>query len=44
MTVLRLIHGAAALVSAACLTVTLWTGLHDRGVALAFGVLVPPVN
>ncbi|MGW2029692.1 MULTISPECIES: HD-GYP domain-containing protein [Streptomyces] len=40
MTVLRLIHGAAALVAAGSLAVTLWTGLHDRGVALAFGVLI----
>ncbi|MFI0807919.1 HD-GYP domain-containing protein [Streptomyces echinatus] len=40
MTVLRLVHGAAALVSAASLAVTLWTGLADRGDALAFGVLI----
>ncbi|MGW3460843.1 HD-GYP domain-containing protein [Streptomyces olivaceoviridis] len=40
MTALRLIHGAAALVAAGSLAVTLWTGLHDRGVALAFGVLI----
>ncbi|WP_189302268.1 HD-GYP domain-containing protein [Streptomyces cinerochromogenes] len=40
MTVLRLIHGAAALVAAGSLAATLWTGLHDRGVALAFGVLI----
>ncbi|KMS83227.1 metal-dependent phosphohydrolase [Streptomyces flaveolus] len=40
MTTLRLIHGAAALVAAGSLAVTLWTGLHDQGVALAFGVLI----
>ncbi|POX62317.1 metal-dependent phosphohydrolase [Streptomyces sp. Ru62] len=40
MTALRLIHAAAALVAAGSLAVTLWTGLHDRGVALAFGVLI----
>ncbi|ALO96060.1 Lipoprotein [Streptomyces hygroscopicus subsp. limoneus] len=40
MTALRLIHGAAALVAAGSLAVTLWTGLHDRGVALAFGMLI----
>ncbi|WP_053708245.1 HD-GYP domain-containing protein [Streptomyces sp. NRRL B-3648] len=40
MTPLRLIHGAAALVAAGSLAVTLWTGLDDRGVALAFGLLV----
>ncbi|MEW2287181.1 metal-dependent phosphohydrolase [Streptomyces sp. NPDC047841] len=40
MTALRLIHGAAALVAAGSLAVTLRTGLHDRGVALAFGVLI----
>ncbi|WP_251094878.1 HD domain-containing protein [Streptomyces sp. Caat 7-52] len=40
MTVLRLIHGAAALVAAGSLTVTLGTGLADRWDALAFGVLI----
>ncbi|MFF9767362.1 HD-GYP domain-containing protein [Streptomyces sp. NPDC014636] len=40
MTVLRLIHGTAALVAAGSLAVTLWTGLADRGDALAFGVLI----
>ncbi|MFG2353838.1 HD-GYP domain-containing protein [Streptomyces sp. NPDC048521] len=40
MTALRLIHGAAALTAAGSLAVTLWTGLEDRGVALAFGVLI----
>ncbi|MFB0618313.1 metal-dependent phosphohydrolase [Streptomyces sp. AGS-58] len=40
MSPLRLIHGAAALVAAGSLAVTLWTGLEDRGVALAFGTLV----
>lgn len=40
MTALRLIHGAAALVAAGSLAVTLRTALHDRGVALAFGVLI----
>jgi hypothetical protein len=39
-TTLRLIHGAAALVAAGGLAVVLWTGLEDRGVALAFGVLI----
>ncbi|MGJ5753459.1 hypothetical protein FB563_1594 [Streptomyces puniciscabiei] len=39
MTALRAVHGAAALVAAGCLAVTLWTGLHERDVALAFGVL-----
>ncbi|MFH9661866.1 HD-GYP domain-containing protein [Streptomyces sp. NPDC017248] len=38
MTVLRLIHTAAALVAAVSLAATLWTGLADRGDALAFGV------
>ncbi|WP_225827974.1 HD-GYP domain-containing protein [Streptomyces naphthomycinicus] len=40
MTVLRLIHGTAALVAAASLALTLWNGLADRGDALAFGVLI----
>ncbi|KOV62195.1 metal-dependent phosphohydrolase [Streptomyces sp. MMG1121] len=37
---MRPIHGAAALTAACCLAATLWTGLADRGVALAFGVLI----
>ncbi|MFF8725044.1 HD-GYP domain-containing protein [Streptomyces sp. NPDC015171] len=40
MTVLRLIHGTAALVAAASLAVTVTTGLADRGLALAFGALI----
>ncbi|MEV6837838.1 metal-dependent phosphohydrolase [Streptomyces sp. NPDC051133] len=40
MTALRLIHGAAALTAAVCLGDILWTGMADRGVALAFGVLI----
>ncbi|MGA5035641.1 HD-GYP domain-containing protein [Streptomyces capoamus] len=40
MTPLRLIHGAAALVAAGSLAATVWTGLADRGVALAFGALM----
>ncbi|MER6732477.1 HD-GYP domain-containing protein [Streptomyces puniciscabiei] len=40
MTALRAVHGAAALVAAGSLAVTLWTGLHERDVALAFGVLI----
>ncbi|MEU0050673.1 metal-dependent phosphohydrolase [Streptomyces sp. NPDC006309] len=40
MSPLRLIHGAAVLVAAGSLAVTLWTGLEDRGVALAFGTLI----
>ncbi|WP_225098462.1 HD-GYP domain-containing protein [Streptomyces sp. CoH27] len=40
MTALRVIHGAAALTAAGCLAVTLGTGLADRGIALAFGVLI----
>ncbi|WP_330461955.1 metal-dependent phosphohydrolase [Streptomyces sp. NBC_00820] len=40
MTAQRLIHGSAALAAAGSLAVTLWTGLDDRGVALAFGVLI----
>ncbi|QKW31260.1 HD domain-containing protein [Streptomyces seoulensis] len=35
-----LIRGAALLVAVLSLTVTLWTGLAERGTALAFGVLV----
>ncbi|MCD7439162.1 HD domain-containing protein [Streptomyces lincolnensis] len=37
---LVLIHLSAALLAALSLAVTLWTGLEERGVALAFGVLV----
>ncbi|MFD7404920.1 HD-GYP domain-containing protein [Streptomyces sp. NPDC059866] len=37
---LTLIHASAALLACACLLLTLWTGLEERGVALAFGVLV----
>ncbi|MGW2743368.1 HD-GYP domain-containing protein [Streptomyces sp. NPDC001450] len=40
MTALRLIHTCAALTAAVSLSVTLWTGIADRGVALAFGVLI----
>ncbi|MER6380015.1 HD domain-containing protein [Streptomyces sp. NPDC001250] len=40
MTALRIVHGAAALAAAGSLAVTLWTGLDDRGVALAFGLLI----
>ncbi|WP_369391771.1 HD-GYP domain-containing protein [Streptomyces sp. CG1] len=40
MTALRIVHGAAALTAAGSLAVTLWTGLDDRGVALAFGLLI----
>ncbi|ARP72233.1 metal-dependent phosphohydrolase [Streptomyces pluripotens] len=39
MTVLRLIRGSAALVAVVALAVTLDSGLADRGVALAFGLL-----
>ncbi|MEV0635090.1 HD domain-containing protein [Streptomyces sp. NPDC050619] len=35
-----LIHALAGLLAALSLAVTLWTGLDERGVALAFGVLV----
>jgi hypothetical protein len=35
-----LIRGSALFVAALSLTVTLWTGLEDRGAALAFGALV----
>ncbi|MGW1909255.1 HD-GYP domain-containing protein [Streptomyces sp. NPDC002076] len=40
MTALRIVHGAAGLTAAGSLAVTLWTGLDERGVALAFGVLI----
>ncbi|MFF7972118.1 HD-GYP domain-containing protein [Streptomyces sp. NPDC007905] len=40
MSVLRLIHACAALTAGACLAVSLWSGIHDRGVGLAFGVLI----
>ncbi|MFB7596521.1 HD-GYP domain-containing protein [Streptomyces sp. NPDC056160] len=34
------VRGCALLVALLCLAVTLWTGLEERGTALAFGVLV----
>ncbi|MGX1133019.1 hypothetical protein RKD49_005209 [Streptomyces glaucescens] len=34
------IHTSAALVAAVALAVTLWTGMTERGVALAFGALI----
>ncbi|MEV7996488.1 HD domain-containing protein [Streptomyces sp. NPDC086077] len=37
---LPLIRGSAALLASGCLGVTLWTGLEQRGIALAFGALV----
>ncbi|MFF4758644.1 HD-GYP domain-containing protein [Streptomyces sp. NPDC001292] len=37
---LLLIRGSAVLVALLSLVVTLWTGLEERGAALAFGVLV----
>ncbi|MCX4698015.1 HD-GYP domain-containing protein [Streptomyces sp. NBC_01373] len=37
---LTLVHACAALLAAVCLATTLWTGLDERGTALAFGVLV----
>ncbi|MFE6284629.1 HD-GYP domain-containing protein [Streptomyces sp. NPDC057877] len=40
MTLHRLIHLCAAALASAALAVTLWQGLDDRGVALAFGVFV----
>lgn len=40
MTALRPVHACAAVTAAACLCVTLWTGLRDARVALAFGVLI----
>ncbi|GGU80674.1 lipoprotein [Streptomyces filipinensis] len=40
MTALRIVHTCAALTAAVCLGASLWTGLADRGVALAFGVLI----
>ncbi|GHE04704.1 HD-GYP domain-containing protein [Streptomyces alanosinicus] len=40
MTALRFIHAAAALAAAGSLAGTLCTGLADRGIALAFGVLI----
>ncbi|MFE4668900.1 HD-GYP domain-containing protein [Streptomyces sp. NPDC056716] len=36
----RLVHGGAGLVAGGSLGVTLWDGLADRGIALAFGLLV----
>lgn len=35
-----LVHGSAALLATVSLAVILWTGLEERGVALAFGVLI----
>ncbi|MDN3026645.1 metal-dependent phosphohydrolase [Streptomyces sp. S.PB5] len=35
-----LVHGSAAVLSGVSLAVILWTGLEERGVALAFGVLI----
>ncbi|MEU4034552.1 HD-GYP domain-containing protein [Streptomyces collinus] len=40
MTALRIVHTGAGLTAGACLAVSLWTGIEDRGVALAFGVLI----
>jgi hypothetical protein len=40
MTPLRLISGSAAVLALVSLTVTLWTGIGDRGVALCFGLLI----
>ncbi|MGW2728380.1 HD-GYP domain-containing protein [Streptomyces sp. NPDC001494] len=40
MTALRLIHACAAVAAAVCLARTLWTGIADPGVALAFGLLI----
>jgi hypothetical protein len=37
---LVLVHTCAALLAALSLATTLWTGLDERGIALAFGVLV----
>ncbi|WP_461078761.1 HD-GYP domain-containing protein [Streptomyces deserti] len=37
---LTLVHACAALLAAVCLVLTLWTGLRERQVALAFGALV----
>nr|WP_233521735.1 HD domain-containing protein [Streptomyces triticagri] len=35
-----MIHGAAAVTAALCLTHTLWHGLDERGATLAFGTLI----
>jgi hypothetical protein len=40
VTALRLVHGAAALLAAVSLAVTLGSGIDQRGTALAFGVLI----
>lgn len=37
---LPLVHTCAALLAAVSVAVTLWTGMEERGVALAFGLLV----
>ncbi|WP_369273309.1 HD-GYP domain-containing protein [Streptomyces sp. R11] len=37
---LGLVHACAALLATVCLLTTLWSGLNERGTALAFGVLV----
>ncbi|MFE5891538.1 HD-GYP domain-containing protein [Streptomyces sp. NPDC056468] len=37
---LRLVHACAALLATVCLLTTLWSGLDERGTALAFGVLI----
>ncbi|NUS29053.1 MAG: hypothetical protein HOV92_33210, partial [Streptomyces sp.] len=37
---LSLVHTSAVLVAGVSLAVTLWTGLEERGVAVAFGVLI----
>ncbi|MFE9439286.1 HD-GYP domain-containing protein [Streptomyces sp. NPDC006602] len=37
---LTLVHTSAALLAALSLAITFWTGLDERGTALAFGVLV----
>ncbi|MGW3829470.1 metal-dependent phosphohydrolase, partial [Streptomyces sp. NPDC005071] len=40
MTALRLIHACAAVTATVSLALTLWNGVDDQGVALAFGVLI----
>ncbi|MGF0170308.1 HD-GYP domain-containing protein [Streptomyces sp. Marseille-Q5077] len=37
---LRLVHACAALLATVCLLTTLWSGLDERGTALAFGLLI----
>ncbi|WP_406197454.1 MULTISPECIES: HD-GYP domain-containing protein [unclassified Streptomyces] len=37
---LGIVHACAALLATVCLLTTLWSGLDERGTALAFGVLV----